>query len=388
MAGTFVNRIGYVVEPFLALYLAGPRHLTATTIGVVLACFGAGSFASQIIGGYLADRVGRRFTLVLGMVGTAVCFMLLASVRDLALIGVTAVFTGLLIDLYRPALTAAVADLVPAHARPRAYALIYWAINLGVATAGILGGLMADRSYWLLFVADAVTCLAFAVIIARAVPETRPQSTDAHSGGYSRVLADGVAMGLFVAILLGTTVFMQQLVTLPLAVRASGLTATAYGVIYAVNPITVIVAQPLVMRLVDRLKVVPTMAASVALIGVGFGLTAFADSIPLFALTVFIWTVGEIGFNAVGPALIVEIAPVELRGRYSGLIGTAFGGAALLGPLAGTWLFGVSPNLLWLACLLAGALSGAAVLGLGPAIERRRAALRTADPDGVAVKNV
>jgi MFS family permease len=299
------------------------------------------------------------------------------------LIAVAAVFTGLLIDLYRPALTAAVADLVPAHARPRAFALIYWTINLGVATAGILGGLLADRSYWLLFVADAVTCLAFAVIIARAVPETRPQSTDGPGGGYSRVLTDGVAMGLFVAILLGTTVFMQQLVTLPLAVRAHGLSASAYGVIYAVNPITVILAQPLVMRLVDRLRVVPTMAASVALIGVGFGLTAFADSIPLFALTVLIWTVGEIGFNAVGPALIVEIAPVELRGRYSGLIGTAFGGAALLGPLAGTWLFGVSPNLLWLACLLAGGLSGAAVLALGPAIERRRATLRAADLGGV-----
>jgi len=54
MAATFVNRIGYVVEPFLALYLAGPRQLTPTTIGVVLACFGAGSFVSQILGGYLA----------------------------------------------------------------------------------------------------------------------------------------------------------------------------------------------------------------------------------------------------------------------------------------------------------------------------------------------
>jgi MFS family permease len=381
MAGTFVNRIGYVVEPFLALYLVGPRHLTATTVGVVLACFGAGSFASQILGGYLADRFGRRFTLVLGMAGTAVCFMLLASVRDLALIAVAAVFTGLFIDLYRPALTAAVADLVPAHARPRAFALIYWTINLGVATAGILGGLLADRSYWLLFAADAVTCLAFAVIIARAVPETRPQSTDGQGGGYARVLTDGVAMGLFVAILLGTTVFMQQLVTLPLAVRASGLSASAYGVIYAVNPITVILAQPLVMRVVDRLRVVPTMAASVALIGVGFGLTAFADSVPLFAVTVLIWTVGEIGFNAVGPALIVEIAPPELRGRYSGLIGTAFGAAALFGPLAGTWLFGITPDVLWLSCLLTGLASAGAVLALGPAIARRRAAMR-AEPVG------
>jgi MFS family permease len=371
MAGTFVNRIGYVVEPFLALYLAGPRSLTPAVIGVVLACFGAGSFVSQIVGGYLADRIGRRRTLVIGMVGTAACFTVLASVRHLALIALACAMTGLLIDVYRPAMSAAVADLVPSSARPRAFALIYWAINLGVAAAGILGGLLANRSYWLLFVADAVTCLLFAVIIASAVPETKPTSVTGEPGSYGRVLKDGIAIGLFASILLGTLVTCNSW-SRPLYVRASGLSAGAYGVIYATNPVAVILAQPLVLRLIDRIRVVPTMAASSLIIGVGFGLTAFANSIPVFAVTVLIWTIGEIGFNAVGPALIAEIAPPEMRGRYNGLIGTAYGDAALLGPLAGTWLFGLNENLLWLTCLLTGALSGAAVLALGPAIARRR----------------
>jgi len=315
-------------------------------------------------------------TMVVGMVGTAAGFMVLASVRHLAFIAAAAMLTGLFIDVYRPAVSAAVADLVPPAARPRAFALIYWAINLGVAVAGILGGVLADRSYWLLFVLDAVTCLAFAVIIARTVPETKPKIAAGKSGGYMQVLTDGIAVGLFVSILLGTLVYMQQLVTLPLAVRASGLSAAAYGVIYAVNPVAVIAAQPLVLRLIDRLRVVPTMAASSLIIGVGFGLTAFADSIPLFALTVLIWTIGEIGFNAVGPALIAEIAPAEMRGRYNGLIGMAYGAASLLGPLAGTWLYGINQNLLWLTCLTMGALSGVAVLALAPAIARRRQAMK------------
>jgi MFS family permease len=379
MAATFVNRIGYVVEPFLALYLSGQRDLSPTTIGVVLACFGAGSFVSQILGGYLADRIGRRATLVAGMVGTAACFLLLASVRDLVLIAVAATLTGLLIDVYRPALSAAVADLVPPHARARAFALIYWAINLGVATAGILGGLLADRSYWLLFVADAATCLGFAVIIARAVPETRPAPTGGRSGGYARVFTDGLAMGLFLTLVLSSTVYMQQLVTLPLAVKDSGLSASAYGLIYAVNPATVILAQPLVMRLIDRFPAAPTVAASSLIIGVGFWLTSFADTIPMYAVTVLIWTIGEIGFNAVEPALIAEIAPPDLRGRYNGLIGTAFGASALLGPLAGTWLYGIDPDLLWSVCLAAGAVSAAATLALGPAITRRQQLVRAAE---------
>jgi MFS family permease len=101
--------------------------------------------------------------------------------------------------------------------------------------------------------------------------------------------------------------------------------------------------------------------------------------VPTFAVTVLIWTIGEIGFNAVGPALVAEIAPPELRGRYNGLIGMAYGGSSLLGPLAGTWLFGIGQPVLWLACLLTGAAAGAVVLALGPAIARRRQAIRTAE---------
>ena len=388
VAGTFVNRIGFVVEPFLALYLSGPRRLTPATVGVVLACFGAGSFVSQIVGGYLADRVGRRATLVIGMAGTAASFVILASVRNLVLIAVATALSGLLIDVYRPALSAAVADLVPAHARARAYALIYWAVNLGVAVAGILGGLLADRSYWLLFLADAATCLGFAVIIARAVPETRPAAPSGGSGGYVDVLRDGVAMGLFLSILLSSVVYMQQLVTLPLAVRASGLSAGAYGLIYAMNPVAVIVAQPLVLRLIDRLRAVPTVAASSLILGVGFGLTAFARSVPAFAATVVVWTIGEIGFNAVVPALIASIAPAHLRGRYNGLVGMAFGASSLLGPLAGTWLFGVGPGLLWLACLVSCALSAAVTLSLGPAIARRRRDIQDAELDASLAPSV
>jgi hypothetical protein len=57
----------------------------------------------------------------------------------------------------------------------------------------------------------------------------------------------------------------------------------------------------------------------------------------------------------------------------------AFGAASLLGPLAGTWLFGVSEPLLWLTCLVTGALSGAVVLALAPAIARRQLAVRDSE---------
>src|SRR4051795_3106814 len=69
--GTLVNRAGTFIEPFLILYLTGPRHLSVATAGTVVTLWGAGSIVSQPIGGYLTDRVGRRFTLSFGMFAVA-----------------------------------------------------------------------------------------------------------------------------------------------------------------------------------------------------------------------------------------------------------------------------------------------------------------------------
>ncbi len=376
LVGTFINRVGFFVEPFLALYLAGPRDLDPSTVGAVVACFGFGSFVSQPVGGYLTDRIGRRATLVASMLGTAAAFMLFAAARGLVLIAIAAVVAGLMIDAYRPAVSALVADLVPSERRPRAFALLYWAINLGVSVAGVAGGLLASRSFWLLFALDAVTCVIFAVLIARLVPETRVATTQRGGHGYGVVVRDGVLLGLVASTLLGSIVYVQYAVTLPLAMRADGYGPSGFGLVYAVNPITVIAVQPIVMRVVDRLPAIPLLAGSSVLIGLGFWLTTFANTLPMFAATVVVWTLGEIGFNAVGPALVADIAPPDQRGRYSAAVGVSFGAAAFAAPIVGTQVFqAFGETVLWSGCLVVAVGSAAIVLALAPAIQARRASV-------------
>src|SRR5580700_2594436 len=212
--GTVINRLGYVVEPFLALYLVRGRGLSVGLAGVLIACFGAGAFVSQPIGGLLADRVGRRTTIIVGMTGSAVGFIALGLAPTLVAIGIAAAVCGLAIDLYRPAVAAIVADVVPSEHRARAYGLLYWGLNIGVGVAAVVGGFLAQHSYWYLFALDAATCLGFAVVVAVGLPETRPQGHDEERGGYRAALSDGLLVALAASAFVSGTVYMQSFVTL------------------------------------------------------------------------------------------------------------------------------------------------------------------------------
>lgn len=372
-AGTIVNRLGQFVEPFLALYLVRGRDLSLTTAGAIITCFGVGSFVSQPLGGWLADRVGRRATMVGGLLATAASMGLLGVARPLWLIAVGALLVGVAVDVYRPAASAAVADIIDPADRPRAFAIIYWAINLGVSVSGVLGGVLAAHGWWILFVLDAVTSVVFAVLVARGVPESRPERAESEPGGYGPVLHDRLAVSLAAMTLVSATVYLQAYVALPLAMTQDHLSPASYGIAYAVNPIAIIAIQPLTLRWLIRLPPAQVYVWSIVVTGIGFGLTGFAHSTVAYGATVFVWTMGEIGFNSIGPTIINTIAPESMRGRYNGLIGLAFGGASMFAPLAGTWALARGRGVVFGGCLALNLLVAVAASFLGPSLRRRMA---------------
>ncbi len=374
--GTVINRLGYVVEPFLALYLVRGRGISIGTAGLLIACFGAGSFFSQPLGGMLADRIGRRFTIILGMTGSAAGFIVLGLAPTVAVIGMAAAVCGLAIDLYRPAVAALVADVVPTADRPRAYGLLYWGLNIGVGVAAVAGGFLAQHSYWFLFALDAITCVGFAIVVAVGVPETRPERHGEQGGGYADVLADRLLMALAASAFVTGIVYMQSFVTLPLVMSIHGLGPAAYGLAYVVNPAAVIVLQPLTIGWLARQRLVHVFAGGSVMLGLGFFVTVFARSTLAYSATVLVWTLGEIAFNAVGSALVADLAPAHLRGRYNGVFGTAFGAAAFVAPIVGTvTLQHLGEGWLWVGCLVVSVAAGSTILLLSDRIDARRAAM-------------
>ncbi|MEU4543290.1 MDR family MFS transporter [Nonomuraea dietziae] len=373
-SGTLVNRLGTMVMPFTGVYLTQSRGLSLTAAGLVMAVFGAGSLVSQLIAGSLADRIGRRATLAGGMLATAVAMLALGYSTTLPAILASMFVLGLVIDAYRPASSALVADLIAPAERPRAYGLLFWAINLGYAVGMTAGGWLAQSGFMWLFWFDAISSVVFAVLVWRAVPETRPEPSETTAGGGMRqVLRDRLMLG-FTAIVLGDAlVYSQTFTTLPVAMKLAGLSTAQFGVAMAANGVLIVVLQPLVSDWLGRRDPSRTFALGIGIMGVGFALTAFVTSTITLMATIVVWTIGEIVTAGIAGAIVASLAPAHLRGRYAGLFGFAWAVAGMTAPLM-TPLLEISSLALWLTVGVIGLVTAGAGVALGPAI-RRRAAL-------------
>jgi len=359
-SGTLINRLGGFVIPFLTLYLTVQRQIPVSQAALMVSLFGAGSFIAQLTGGELTDRLGRRPVMLMSFFITPAFMIALGLADNLILISISTLLVGFFTDLYRPAVGAAIADLVPPEARTRAYGYNYWAINLGAAIAPLLAGLIAEYNYLTLFIADAVTTSVFGFIVLFGIRETRPPeaqqtSSTPLSERMSQLKRAPILLWFTFLILFFGMIYMQGNVTLPLDMQSNGLGPKQYGTAIAMNGLLIILVTIPVSNMAANWPRFETIALSTFLLGLGFGFTALASTLPFYMVSVAIWTIGEIAGTAVGPAIIADLSPPDLRGLYQGVFGSAWGLAFFFGPLAGGWIFQhLGKNTLWIACLILG----------------------------------
>lgn len=361
--GTFVNRFGSFVLPFLVLYLI-KRGYSAVQAGAVVGLYGVGSLLASMAGGYLADHLGRRATIAASMFSSAAILVVLSQARHLAAIAVLTTLAGLTAELYRPASGALLADLVPAGRRVTAFALYRLAINAGFAMGPAVAGFLADRSFLWLFVGDALTSAVFGILSLLALPAgTHARPAQEQQGEAARtILRDRTFVRFLVASILVGFVYVQSISTFALHVRDSGLSNAIYGSLVSLNGLLIIFLELPITGITQRLPARGVIAAGIAVTGLGFGLTALAHTAPALALTVVVWTMGEIISAPVGSAYVADIAPLHLRGRYQGAWGLTWGLAFILGPVLGARLYAWNAGRFWTICAGLGVVAGGLVL--------------------------
>ncbi len=354
-SGILVNRIGALAFPFLSFFLAS-KGFSENVAALAVSCWGIGGLTATFFGGWSADRIGRKPTMLAGLLLSALAMFLIPWSRSIYALDACAFLAGFAFDFQRPAVSALVTDLVPVSDRVRAFGLNYWAVNIGASLAPLIGGALAAISFFFLFWFDTVSSLCYFVLIFFRLREPAQHlvNTGQRPSPFA-AFSDRRMLLLFILSSFLTAQFFQAYSTLPLVMRLQGMNAGDYSRAIIANGITVVILSIPLSRILQRWSSAKSLAAAAAFVGTGFFLTQFAHTVLEYAGTVVIWTLGEIGVASTAPALISRLSPPGQRGVYQGTYTMSWSLGILLGPAVGGWVLQTAGgHLLWSGCGILG----------------------------------
>ena len=375
MGASFIDRLGgALLFPFFTLYITEHFGVGMTEAGLLFAIFAVSSIFGSMFGGAMTDKFGRRSMILFGLITSGVSSIAMGLVNDLGLFYGIAALTGLLSNAGGPAQQAMVADLLPEKQRAQGYGIWRVLANLAVTIGPAVGGFMATRSYFVLFVSDAVTSVIMAIIVLAIIPETKPEKSAEQAEesfvqtfiGYGSVLRDFAFMAFILISILTTIVYVQMNSTLAVYLRDShGVAAQGYGYILSLNAGMVVLFQFLVTRRTANRPPLLLMAVGTVLYAVGFAMYGFVASFVMFLLAMVVITVGEMILIPVAQALVAQLAPEEKRGRYMAMYGFSWTIPFAAGPLlAGLVLDNANPDWVWYASGIIGLAAAAGYVWL------------------------
>lgn len=373
-----VNASGSMVLFFLSLYFTRRLGFSAPEAGRALSLYGAGSLAGAFAGGWLSDRIGSTAVQKLSLALSGALLIALGQVRAASVLLPALFLYGVAAGSLYPANAASMARVCPAEIRVKGFALNRLAGNLGVTVGPALGGLLALRDYRLLFWVDGLTCLVAAGLFVLLWPRgergrARSEGRAARAAGAPSPWRDVPFLGLLAVTFAFSLIFIQLLSTFPIYMRdVYGLREDAIGRLLAVNTILIVLVEMALMEAIRRYPMTRMINISFVLLGAGFGLMPLGRGFGYAALTVAVWTFGEMLSMPLFTSLISGRAEPESRGRYLGLFSFAFSLGFIVGPALGTEVYERwGGEALWFGCGAAGFLlaGGFSLLkrSLGPA---------------------
>jgi MFS family permease len=355
IGASFIDHLGgALLFPFFSLYVTRKFAVGMTEVGILFAMFSLTGLISSFFGGALTDRLGRKGILIFGLVMSALSALLMGLVNDFRLFVLIAALVGLLADVGGPAQSALVADILPEKKRAEGYGILRVVFNLAVVIGPMVGGLLAARSYLLLFVIDAILSTTTAVLVFFFIQETRqPAAADEPQEslgqtfrGYLTVLRDSVFTAFLLASMLSTVMYMQMNTTLAVFLRdVHGVPERGFGYILSLNAAMVVLMQFPVTRVIRPFRPMMVMVVGTLLYAIGFGMYGFVNVFPLFLAAMVVITLGEMLVSPVAQAIVSRMAPEAMRGRYMATYGFSWVIPSAVGPLlAGLVMDNVNPR--------------------------------------------
>jgi predicted MFS family arabinose efflux permease len=350
-----------MVLPFLTLYLTQRQGFSVQEAGGVLSLYGIGAIVGSYVGGWLSDRIGSIKAQVVSLLLATVALVGLSAMHSPLAVVVVVILWSIAAESMRPANGAALAEMSPPDLHVRAFGLRRLSTNLGMSIGPALGGLLVTWSYHWLFMIEAGIGLLAAGLLWGLFPPTSRQILSSHSLGPSTAEVgvspqspwqDGVFLAVLVLTSLLIIVLFQLFGAYPLTLAdVHHFPSYTIGFVFTLNTLVIVVCQMPVLHVAERFDTLRVIGVGAFLLCAGFALLPLGTTPVLLAVTVLVWTCGEMLTTPLLESFVARRGPVENRGQYMGLFSAAFSVAFVLAPVGGTWIYGRYGHLtLWGLC--------------------------------------
>jgi MFS family permease len=380
-----------LVLPFNVVYLHEVRDFSLGDVGLLL---GLPPLMGLLVvgpGGSAIDRLGARRiqlgVLVLMVLGNVL--LAFATTRTTAAVALS--INGIAFAISWPAWQSVVASVIPQQLRQRYFGVNFTLLNLGIGIGGLIGGVFVDvadvRTFQAIYLVDAVSYLPALFLLLVPLRHVAGRvvaghSSDPPSMGYLAVLRSPAMATMALLSFVSSFVGYSQLnAGLPAYARAVGEVSTrGLGLAFAANTLVIVLLQLVVLQRIEgrrRTRIIAVMgvvwAGSWLLLGLSGLVAGTIGATLLVAACASVFGIGETLLQPTIPALVNDLAPDHLRGRYNALSSGAFQMAAVIAPPIAGFLVGRALGEVYIGLLVAGSLllSVLAVARLEPRLDPR-----------------
>ncbi len=344
--GMLISTIGSsMIWPFLMIYVRQKVNMPLTQAASLMTINATAGIIAAFIAGPITDRVGRKWVMVLSLVGNGLVYYFMSNASSYLAFAILMTFSGSFNPLYRVGADAMLADLIPHEKRADAYALMRLSNNAGIALGPTIGGFLSTVSFTITFFCAGSGMIIYSLLLVFFAHETLPKKMEITGlpesmlGGYLQVLRDTKFLSFVLAFTLAQ--MCSSLIWILMPVYANDIfnvPKSLYGFIPTTNALMVVILQVFVTKVTKRFKPLPVMMLGTFFYSLGVGSVALGHSFIGFWVSIVVMTIGELILMPTSSTYVASLAPPDMRGRYMSIAGLTWSAATGSAPIFGGFL--------------------------------------------------
>jgi len=338
---TLINRAGTMVIPFLSLYLTQDLGFTLENVGIIMTCFGVGSFIGSWVGGKLTDVFGYYKVMLISLLVTGLLFIWIQILTSFIGVCIGILILMSVADAFRPAALVALSAYSKQENKTRSITLIRLAINLGFSAGPALGGLIiASIGYYGLFWIDGITCILAAILLLFVLHPRKAREVDTPQKVENprSAFQDRPYMLFIAALVLFGFIFVQYFSTVPLYYNeVRSLSEFQIGLLLAMNGFIIFAFEmPLIKYMETRsFSKITHMVLGIALVILSFIFLNIGAWVGMLVLGMILMTLGEMIAFPFSNAFAMDRSRKGKQGEYMALYSISFSIAHIFGHNSG-----------------------------------------------------